>query len=228
MSQEIIGLDARQPVRTIGTSRRSITGRAAFRHKSVPFESSLERDFLVLLDFDPTIEDVFEQPCRISYTGADGRERHYTPDFLVEHESGDRVIHEVKYRANLKEEWVKLKPRFRAAIRYAKQNGMRFSISTEVEIRGSAYLANVRFLRPYRDYATTLSIDEHLIKTLAVLGETTPEALLVAAYWTLENRIKAVASLWRLVAARRIHADLYQPLTMATPIWTTLEDGLGL
>ncbi len=227
MTHKIIGLDSRRPARTIGTSHRSITGRVAFGGGSIPFESSLERDFLVLLDFDLTVENVLEQPFRITYKGADGRERHYTPDFLVEYENGEHVIYEVKYRANLKEEWTTLKPRFRAAIRYAKQNGMRFSIETEVEIRGSSYLANVRFLRPYRDYALTLAIDEHLIKTLAVLGETTPESLLVAAYWTLENRIKAVAPLWRLVATRRIHADLYDPLTMATPIWTTLEDGLG-
>jgi len=227
MEHEIFGLSSRRPARTIGTSRRSITGRVAFAGRSVSFESSLERDFVVLLDFDLTVEDVLEQPFRITYQGADGRERHYTPDFLVEYENGDRVIYEVKYRANLKEEWATFKPRFRAAIRYAKQNGMRFSIATEVEIRGSSYLANVRFLRPYRDYAPVLAIDEHLIKTLAALGETTPESLLVAAYWTLENRIKAIAPLWRLVATRRIHADLYEPLTMATPIWTTLEDGLG-
>lgn len=227
MAHEITGPTSRQPVRSIGTNRRSITGRVAFGERSIPFESSLERDFLVLLDFDLAVENVLEQPFRITYEGADGRERYYTPDFLVEYENGDHVIYEVKYRANLKEEWAKLKPRFRAAIRYAKQNGMRFSIATEVEIRGSSYLANVRFLRPYRDYAPNLAIDEHLIKMLAALGETTPESLLVAAYWTLENRIKAVAPLWRLVATRRIHADLYEPLTMATPIWTTLEEGLG-
>lgn len=215
-----------QPVRTIGMSRRSITGRVAFGTKSIPFESALERDFLVLLDFDLTVEDVLEQPVRITYKGADGRQRSYTPDFLVEYRNGDRVVYEVKYRTNLKEEWATLKPRFRAAIRYARQNGMRFSITTEVEIRGSSLLANARFLRPYRDYAPNLAIDEHLIKTLTGLGETTPEALLAAAYWTLENRIKAVAPLWRLVATRRIHADLYEPLTMATPIWTTLEEGM--
>jgi len=227
VGHEIIELDSMRPARTIGTSRRSITGRVAFGGRSIPFESALERDFLVLLDFDVTVEGVLAQPFRITYQGAEGRQRYYTPDFLVEYESGDRVIYEIKYRSNLKDEWATLKPRFRAAIRYAKQNGMRFTIATEVEIRGSSYLSNIRFLRPYRDYAPTRTIDEHLIKTLVVLGETTPESLLAAAYWSLDNRIKAVAPLWRLVATRRIHADLYEPLTMATPIWTTLEDGLG-
>lgn len=216
-----------RPVRTIGTNRRSITGRVSFGRRSIPFESALERDFLVLLDFDLTVDDVLEQPFRIAFRGADGRQRHYTPDFLVEYENGNRVIYEVKYRSNLKDDWASLKPRFRAAIRYAKTNGMRFAIATEVEIRGTSYLANAKFLRPYRDCTPAPAIDEHLIKTLVVLGETTPESLLAAAYWSLDNRIKAVAPLWRLIATRRIHADLYEPLTMTTPIWTTLEDGLG-
>lgn len=225
MQHKIIELDARRPARTIGTNRRSITGRVAFAGRSIPFESSLERDFLILLDFDLKVEDVHEQPFRIAYAGTNSRMHHYTPDFLVEYANGTRILYEVKYRTNLKEEWAKLKPRFRAAIRYAKQSGMRFSIMTEVEIRGSSYLANVKFLRPYRDYAPNLLIDEHLIRTLAVLGETTPESLLVAAYWTLENRIKAVAPLWRLVATGMIQTDLYEPLTMSTPIWTTLYEG---
>lgn len=223
MEHELGGLDSKRPVRVIGTSRRSITGRVAFGDKSIPFESSLERDFLALLDFDLSVDDVLEQPVRIVYEGATGRERTYTPDFLVDYENGERVIYEVKYRANLKEDWPQLKPRFRAAIRYAKNNGMHFSIMTEVEIRGTAYLSNVMFLRPYRDYDFTWAVDQQLIRTLAVLGESTPEALLVAAYWTLENRIKAVASLWRLVATRRIEADLYLPLSMSTPIWVSLE-----
>lgn len=225
MAHKMTRLDSRQPARTIGTSRRSITGRVAIGGTSIPFESSLERDFLIMLDFDPSVADVLEQPIRITYQGADGRERHYTPDFVVEYDGGERVVYEVKYRSNLKEEWHTLKPRFRAAIRYAKRNGMHFSIMTEVEIRQSPYLANAKFLRPYRDCAPNLAIDEHLVRTLATLGETTPEALLVAAYWTLENRMRAMAPLWRLVAMGRIHADLHWPLTMATPIWVVLDEG---
>lgn len=223
MGQKIIRLDSIRPVRTIGTNRRSMTGRVAFGGKSIPFESALERDFLILLDFDPAVEDVLEQPFRINYVDKDGRKRYYTPDFVVEYENGDRTIYEVKYRANLKDEWASLKPRFRAAIRYAKQNEMRFSIATEVEIRGSSYLANVKFLRTYRSAAPAAGIDEHLVRTLVTLGETTPESLLAAAYWTKENRIKAVAPLWRLVATRQIHADLYEPLTMASTVWATSE-----
>lgn len=71
---------------------------------------------------------------------------------------------------------------------------MKFKIITDAEIRGTSYLANAKFLRTYRDQTPNFSIEEHLVRTLAILGETTPEKLLIAAYWTLENRMKAMAS----------------------------------
>jgi hypothetical protein len=213
------------PARVIGTSRRSLTGRVTRGGESIQFESSLERDFLVLLDFDPVVIGVREQPVRIDYLDPDGRPRHYTPDFLVEYDNGDVVLYEIKYRSNLREEWARLKPKFRAAIRYARANDMRFSILTDQEIRGTGLLANAKFLRPYRDRLRDEAIEEHLVSTLAVLGEVTPEALLVASYWTIENRMMALPWLWRLVATRRIHADLRYPLTMTTPIWVTVGEG---
>jgi hypothetical protein len=214
-----------QPARVIGTSRRSLTGRVAIGGLSIPFESSLERDFLVLLDFDPTVVDVRGQPIRIDYVDSVGRSRHYTPDFLVEYDEGDVVLYEVKYRSTLREEWALLKPKFRGARKYAKARGWRFSIITDQEIRGTAMLANARFLRPYRDRPRDEGIEEHLVRTLAILGEVTPEALLVAAYRSLENRMMAVPWLWRLVALNRIHADLRYRLTMSTPIWVTTGEG---
>jgi hypothetical protein len=45
------------PVRTIPKNSRSLTGKVVdFQsHRAVAFESALERDFYVLLDFDPTV-----------------------------------------------------------------------------------------------------------------------------------------------------------------------------
>lgn len=213
------------PARVIGTSRRSLTGRVALGGEAIPFESSLERDFLVLLDFDPLALDVREQPVRIDYVDCDGCPRHYTPDFLVEYANADVVLYEVKYRSNLREDWPRLKPKFRAAIRYARAHGMRFALITDQEIRGTGLLANAKFLRPYREHPRDPSIEEHLASTLAVLGETTPEGLLAASYWSQENRMMALASLWRLLATGRIHADLRMPLNMTTPIWITVGEG---
>ena len=57
------------PVRSIPKNSRSLTGKVLdFRsHRAVSFASGLERDFYVLLDFDPTVAHFEEQPVTIAY-----------------------------------------------------------------------------------------------------------------------------------------------------------------
>ena len=219
--------------------------------RQVAFESSLESDFLTILGTDPYITDILEQPVRISYDGPTGRKKTYVPDYLARFgnhradvpvlarpRKGSRtgnyvppaslynqtVLFEIKYRADLRANWSKLKPSFLAARRYAQENGWRFSIMTEVEIRGP-YLDNMRFLANYRQRTPNPEIEEHLVRTIAILGETTPQAVLEAAYRSQENKIAAVGPLWRMLAIGRIHADLFQKLTMTTPMWVITGEG---
>lgn len=97
---------------------------------------------------------------------------------------------------------------------------------TEVEIRGPQ-LENVVFLNGYLDRTIDQAQDEILMHTLAGLGEATPHALLLAAFAWQENRVRALSSLWRLIATRRILADLREPLTMQSAIWIDLKE-IGL
>jgi hypothetical protein len=46
------------------------------------YESLLERDWLLVLDFDPEVESICEQPLRLRYR-ADGRQASHVPDLLV-------------------------------------------------------------------------------------------------------------------------------------------------
>ena len=120
------------------------------------FESTLERDFLLLLDFDPDVEFFEEQPVKIIYHDAHGQRRTYTPDVLVRyrpHRFQARhtkpVLCEVKYRDDLRQHWVEYRPevprgaRLRPAARLAVPRGDRTT-------RAHPYLENVKFLRPYR------------------------------------------------------------------------------
>ncbi len=50
------------PARKIGLARRSIRGRVTVHGRSIAYESALERDNLLLLSLDPTVEDVVGQP----------------------------------------------------------------------------------------------------------------------------------------------------------------------
>lgn len=223
-SQQYGQLTSALPVRRIGPGRRSLTGHVIVKGSAVPFESSLERDFLVLLDFDRTVVEVRSQPVRIKYQDGKGRRLSYVPDYQVRYDFTPDVIYEIKYREDLRADWAKLRPRLRAGVGYARRNGMRFSIMTDVEIRGP-YLKNVQFLRSYRDRPFDELLEQQLVRTLAMLGEATPEALLLAAFRNEEKRLAAIGALWRLLAVQRVHADLYRPLTMETPIWVVTGEG---
>lgn len=209
------------PARSIGTNRRSLTGQISLTHGgSVRFESSLERDWLVCLDFELSVRAIKAQPFTIVYQ-AHGRRCTYTPDVLAEFTSNGvttAVVYEVKYRDDLRENWRLLKPRFKAAIRHCRTNGWRFKIVTENEIRTPA-LTNAQFLRKYQHREESPLIREQLLYMLPVLGETTPQALLAAAYWTTEHQMAALPVLWKLIAERKVLATLWEPLTMTSPIW---------
>jgi TnsA-like endonuclease N terminal len=130
------------------------------------YESRLEHDFMKLVEFDPCVSHYVEQPVRIEFTDATGSPRTYTPDILVSYhpnqdpaQNTKPLLVEIKYRKDLFKNWADLKPRFRAARRYAREQGWEFRIITEVEIR-TPYLKNVLFLLGYRYLRSSDATDE--------------------------------------------------------------------
>src|SRR6266581_6966395 len=98
-SHDLMQLDRAQdrspmPVRIIPKNYRSLTGLVSnTRTQSMTaFESSLERDFLLLLDFDPDVEFYEEQPVRIVYQDDHGRCRTYTPDVFVRYRTAAKPL----------------------------------------------------------------------------------------------------------------------------------------
>lgn len=103
------------PVRKIPKNYRNVTGIAS-RSKATGkamFESTLERDFLNLLEFESFVASFEVQPVSIVWLDSDNRSRRYTPDVLVFFKGTPRkpVLYEVKYRSELKEKWPVLKRR---------------------------------------------------------------------------------------------------------------------
>jgi len=215
------------PARTVPKNYRSLTGLVPnTRTQSVTaFESSLERDFLLLLDFDPDVEFFEEQPVKIVYHDAKGRRRTYTPDVLVRYRT-DRLqarhtkplLWEVKYRDDLRQHWAEYRPKFRAAQRYARQQGWRFRLVTERRVR-TPYLENVKFLRPYRTLPVNDAYRTQLLSTLASVEATDPASLLAAVCQDRWQQAQLLPMLWQLVATRQIATALDQPLTMQSRLW---------
>lgn len=213
------------PVRQIKYSYRNVTGRRP-KGKGIgdaQFESSLEGDYLALLEFSPLVESFEVQPVRIWYE-LEGESRSYTPDVLVKFHprEGDdmrsRQLVEVKYRQDLKENWSWYRQKLKAAIRFAKIEGYRFKVMTEKEIR-TPYLTNARFLLPFRDMPIEDCHFGEVMDRMRRLRETDPETLLASIYLDPWNRAKVLPVVWQCVAQGYIVADLTQPLTMRSRIW---------
>ncbi len=58
----------------------------------VGYESWLERDHLMWLDFDATVVGIASQPFRLSWTAAEGRIRSHVPDYFARRTDGSAVV----------------------------------------------------------------------------------------------------------------------------------------
>lgn len=222
------------PGRKIRPSRYSITGyvsttKAAHAQDA---ESSLEHDFMTLLEYDRRVERFIAQPFTISWKDEANKRRRYTPDTIVKYSylameqspSLRTTIFEVKPLAILRRDWAELRPKFKAAIGWARDYGCIFHIVTEREIR-TPYLENVRFLLGYRSYLLDdrpglVGERQHLIReTLARLRVTTPRKLLEEITSDMTLRAELIPWIWNLVNQKLVGVDLNKKLTMASPIW---------
>jgi hypothetical protein len=215
------------PIRKIPKNYRNVTGVAACAKAvgDAQFESTLERDFLDLLEFSPAVETFEVQPLRIEWRDGNGKPHRYTPDVLVKFRPGvgrSPWLCEVKYRADLKKDWSDLHPKLRRGIRLARQSGWRFRLITEVEIR-TPYLRNIRFLAPFREVKNrqipAASVKE-ILDQLQSTGESTPSALVQSLSPDAWQQAEWLPVLWHLMANHRVATDLECELGMESRIWS--------
>ncbi|MCC2605611.1 heteromeric transposase endonuclease subunit TnsA [Planctobacterium marinum] len=212
------------PVRTIPKNYRNVTGIAAVTKAEgkAQFESTLERDLLTLLEFDDSVDSFEVQPVKLEWLSADGRARSYTPDVLAFYRAQSKkpVLFEVKYRSELKEKWDTFKPKFKKAVKFSNQQGWRFKLMTEKEIR-TPYLETAKFLLPFvRRGPADEQHMELLCDALRIVKRSTPEQLIAKVFQDEWNRAALIPTLWYLIGTRQIGIELSQKLTMSSPIWS--------
>ncbi len=221
-----------KPVRKIGRSHSSLRGKvfSAKTNQLHDFESALERDYLIILEFDLLIEKFVIQPAEIEYVH-EGKTRYYTPDVLVFYEDYHSVskkmkpqLTEIKYSDELKRNEKELKPKFDAAEKFAKSKGWTFKVLTEKDIR-TAYLNNAKFLLGYKKVSNTNDGDYLLLKELLQKsGATTPAEIIRLASSDWEKQAQLLYCLWHMVADRFVFCDLTIPLTMDSEIWVIADE----
>lgn len=191
--------------------------------RRVRYEGTYEKLFLETLDFNASVKAVWPQPLAFRFTNVPDKKK-YTPDFLVEYSvrQGERsfrpTLVEVKARADLKAERESLLPGFRAATDYCREQGWRFRIVTDVYLK-RPYAENARFLSLYlrNDYDAEMAY--YLKQSLHKVGPVSVYQLLEASFSDYEDRMRALAVTWHLVATRQFAVSLFIPLNMNSLIW---------
>ncbi|WP_211241198.1 TnsA-like heteromeric transposase endonuclease subunit [Pseudonocardia spinosispora] len=167
----------------------------------VGYESWLERDRLVLLDFDPDIVGIASQPFWLFWTTAEGKARSHTPDYFARLVDGSALLLDVRAAD-------RIKPRDRAAFDATAEACV--ALGWRYEVAGASpevLLANVRWLAGYRH-------PRHMRDTVAVAlraGFATPVGLLDGAE-EVGDPIAVLPVLFHLLWLGDLHAELDRPL----------------
>jgi hypothetical protein len=128
-------------VRKIPKNYLVVTGSFSSRKNAQmdAFESLLEKEYMLLLDFDDRVERFEPQPVTIPVPGVP---KGYTPDVLVKYfpdtaSGGPRkpLLTEIKHTDELLRNAEKYAPKFAAAARYVSERGWEFRVTTQLDIR---------------------------------------------------------------------------------------------
>jgi len=182
----------------------------------VPFESTLERDFLLRAEFFANVTNVIAQPIEVPFTNPDGRSYTYTPDYLVYRRDACPELVEVKPAAQWREHARVWFPKWKAARRHAKAHGWTFRLHDESRIRDRV-LENIRFLQRYGRIHFPEDVLARLVAAVASADACRLDDVLVAET-DIDERRRMTARLWHLVAARRLDCDITRVLDGATEL----------
>lgn len=210
------------PVRKIPKNYLVVTGSFPSQKNNRPlgFEGLLERDYMILLEFDDSVKGFEEQPVKIPVRVKGRRAVNYVPDMLVHFHPGpggrERKPHlvEIKPKRYLEKNAEKYKPKFSAARSYVAEKGWIFRILTEDDIR-SQFLVNLKFLREYHHFTPSApEVDSVIDAVQSLKGNCTFST--VVDYLCgddADRRLLTIPVVWHLVATHRLVVDLHKPLT---------------
>jgi len=204
------------PIRKIPKNYRSVTGTFASIKNgcNIFYESLLERDFFLTLEFDENVKSYEEQPIQIFYKHLNKNIR-YTPDCLV-HYKDNRLpcIYEVKYSNEIKEKKVFLKQKFDQIEEYLDKNDMEFKLFTELDIN-PIYLENIKFLYNFSVLKDISKTD--LIKKLFKNKKLESYENILKIYSTNKyEQAEIIPYIWHLVLTNYLTTDLNKPFSKKT------------
>ena len=212
-------------VRTIKPTRRSVSGQICFEGSYIPFESTLERDFLIFHTFRKDVIDLVAQPISIPFI-KNGIEYEYTPDFFVQFYTGGDyecyetkpMIVEVKPLSEWKENWRDWSDKWKAAIQYCREQDFRFKIYDENRIRNKA-LININYINKFKNSFFDDSEKKCVIEQVQLMGGTTIGYLLERFFKGSLYRTNGRNLIFHLLANKHLEFDYWDELTELSEVW---------
>jgi hypothetical protein len=211
-------------VRKIKPTRMSVSGRYPYKSDSVPYESTLERDLIIVHAFRDDVKDIVAQPITIPFV-KNGITYRYTPDFFIEFiEDADRpnMIIEVKPYDLWRENWRDWSDKWKTMQRYCKDNGYVFRIYDESRIRNTA-LDNINSLNAFKNYAIEKEDQEAVLEQVKLMGTTTIDYLLTRFYTGSLLRNHGLRVLYHLLATKKLKFNLFLKINDLTEVWVAYE-----
>lgn len=197
------------PARTFGSfkGQRSFPGSWWFATtgEHVGFESWLERDVLMALDFDADVVAVSSQPFWLSWPG-EGRARRHAPDYFARRVDGTALVIDVRADDRIDAHDAEV---FAATAQACQSVGWHYERRGRLD---SVLGANLRWLAGYRHRrCCTPSVADRLLERLSA------PVLLDVLATIVGDRVAVLPTLYHLLWRRVIDADLtLAPLSCST------------
>ena len=183
-------------------------------NRMVGYESLIERDFIYLLDFDPSVTAYQEQPITIRYQD-DGKRRRYTPDFQFVR-GGQVYLIECKHHQYMKTEENKLK--WDAARRWCDSQGAIFWVVTDAMIRAGYRLENVKLLTDHARYTVDVNTEAKAAQILMSANKNLTVSDLMTAL-SPEQPQATIVSILYLAYHHQLYIPLDEaPITVSSPV----------
>lgn len=167
----------------------------------VGYESWLERDQLMLLDFDPDTVSIASQPFWLFWTTPEGKSRSHAPDYFARLADGTAMVLDVRPPD-------RIKPRDQVAFDTTRaacgQLGWRYEV---VGPAPEALVGNVRWLAAYNHPRHRLADTAAALRAVFAA----PTGLLTGTE-QVGDPVAVLPVLYHLLWRRELHVDLRLPL----------------
>lgn len=208
------------PARKIPKNYRSVTGTfpSHKNKRNIFYESLLERDFCLLLEFNNDVISYEEQPFRLYYKSANSKKR-YTPDILVHYKpSLNRLpcVFEIKMSDEIKEKKIFFEEKFNQIEEYINLNDLEFKMFTELDM-DEIYLENAMFLYRYKDL-NNQTISKNILEKIKLFKEISVNDLLQNFSSNKFEQIEILPYIWQLIFLDKIIIDMYIKITNSSVI----------